>query len=151
MYVTVSCYVMYWVSHFFLIWWVFGSQGNVVCIATRCWLDDPGFEPWWGQGSFCSLYPSRLVLAFTEPPLQWMLWLFLGDNVAGVWHWPCTLSGTDVKEWVQLYPLIPLFAFCGILWGDLYILVGLWSVITGAGLLRLYFLDLWFFVQSCDL
>jgi hypothetical protein len=35
---------------------VFGGHNNVVCIATHYWLDDPGFEPWWGQGIFCSLY-----------------------------------------------------------------------------------------------
>jgi hypothetical protein len=50
---------------------------SVVGIATDYGLDGLGIES--------RLHPSRLVLGSTQLPIQWVLGLFPGGKVAGVW------------------------------------------------------------------
>ena len=69
------------------------GRDSSVGIATRCGLDGPGIESHWSQDI---LQPSRPALGPTQPPVQWVLGLFSGGNLAGA-------SDSEVKERVELY------------------------------------------------
>jgi len=55
--------------------------------------------------------PSCRALGPTQPPAQWVPFLFPGGKVAGAWHWPVTPSSADVKVKVGLYLYLPSLAF----------------------------------------
>ena len=54
--------------------------------------------------------PSISALGPTQPPIKWVPAIFPGGKTAGAWLWPSTPSGAEVKEAVQLMPLLPLWA-----------------------------------------
>jgi hypothetical protein len=56
-----------------------GSVG----VVTHYELGSLGIEPWWGRDF---VYPSRLLLRATQPPVQWILGLFPTGEAAGTWH-----------------------------------------------------------------
>jgi hypothetical protein len=56
----------------------------------------PGFASRQGQG-FCLLAnASRPALESTQPPIEWLTWVFSGIKAAGAWSWPLT-SSSEVK------------------------------------------------------
>ena len=75
--------------------WV--GQDSVVCIVTGYSVDGLGIESWWRQDF---LYPSRLALGSTQPPVQWVLAVFPRVKVAGPRH--SALSSAVVNGWVVL-------------------------------------------------
>jgi len=60
----------------------FVDRDNVIGIATRFELDDPGIEFWWGR-DFPHL--SRTALRSTQPSVQWVPILFAGSKSAVSW------------------------------------------------------------------
>jgi len=91
----------------FSIWTV--DRDSSVGIATRYWVVGPGIESRWGRNF---PQPSRPVLGFTQPPIQWETGLFSGVKAAGLWNWPPTTSIAEVKERVELQ----LYFFSGYSW-----------------------------------
>ena len=55
---------------------------NVVGKGTCYGFGDLGIKSRWGRDFLCL---SRLALGSTQPPVQWVLGLFLGYQVTGVW------------------------------------------------------------------
>jgi len=67
--------------------------GIVLGIVTCYWLDCLGIKLWWGQDS--------------QPPVQWVLGLFLGLKSSGRDVEHHLASSTEVKERVKLYLYFP--------------------------------------------
>jgi hypothetical protein len=84
------------------------GRDSSVGIASRYGLDGSGIESRWGRDF---PHPSRPSLGPTQPPMQWVLGLFPGNKVTGTWRWPSTPSTAEVKERVELSPLLPLWVF----------------------------------------
>ena len=57
------------------------GQDSVIGIATCCRLDSSGLESRWGR----DLHRSTLALRPIQPPVQWVLGLFLRHKVVGMW------------------------------------------------------------------
>jgi hypothetical protein len=60
-----------------------GNRDSSVGIATRYGLDAPGIECRWGRDY---QHLSKSALGPTQPPIQLVLDLFLGDKAAGAWR-----------------------------------------------------------------
>ena len=79
--------------------------GSVVGIATAYGLDGPGIESRWGWDF---LYPSRLALRPTQPPVQLGTGSFPGVRCGrGVTLTPHPPSSAEVKNRVELYLYSP--------------------------------------------
>jgi hypothetical protein len=85
------------------------GQDGTVGTATYHGLDGPGIEFWWGPEF---MHPPGLVLGSTQPPVEWILGLFLGvkQHRFGNNH-PPPLR-TKVKGRVELY----LYSYTGLSW-----------------------------------
>jgi len=81
------------------------GQDSSVGIATRCGIDGPGIESWWGRDF---PHPSGPSLGLTQPPVQRVPGLFHWGKAAEAWRWLPTPSSAEVKERVQLYLYHPL-------------------------------------------
>ena len=75
-------------------------QYNVVSMKTQYRLDGPGIKSWWGRG-----IPrlSKLALGPIQPPVQWVLGLFLTVKQQGRGVGHPSPSSAKVKERVELY------------------------------------------------
>ena len=62
---------------------------------TRYGLDGPGFESRWGRDF---PHPSTTAPTPTQPPVQWVPWLFSGVKAAGAWRWPPTPSSCEARD-----------------------------------------------------
>ena len=93
------------------------SQNSVVGKATHYGLYGPEIESQWGQDF---RYPSRPATGPTQPPLQWILCLFLGVKQPGrgVDHPP--LSSAKVKKESWAVPVVCLWAFMTCSWVNFY-------------------------------
>jgi len=75
-------------------------QGSIASIATWYRLDGPGIKYWWGWG-----IPrlSKLAPGPTQPPVQWVLDLFLRVKWQGYGVGHPSPSSAKIKEIVELY------------------------------------------------
>jgi len=83
------------------------GRESSVGLATRYGLDDLGIEFRWGRDF---QHPPRPALCPTSLLYNGYR-VFPGGKAAGAWLWPPTPSSANVKERVDLYPLLPIWAF----------------------------------------
>jgi hypothetical protein len=82
-----------------------GGWNSTVSIVTDCGLDGLGFKFWRGHDF---LDPPRPTLRPNQPPVQWILGLFSGNELASVGRWPPNLL--VLRSRIQR--AIPLFSPC---------------------------------------
>ena len=73
---------------------------SIVGSESRYRLDGPGIESRCGHDF---RQPSRLSLRPIQPPVQRVPSVFPRGKTFVAWHWPSTLSITEVKERVELF------------------------------------------------
>jgi hypothetical protein len=94
----------------------FSGWNSVVGVVPWCGLDGLRIISHWQD----LVYMSRPLLGPNQPCTMGTRFLSWG-KVAGVWHWPPTQSGTNVKEKVDLYFHFPSGPWPVIGWTDLFI------------------------------
>jgi hypothetical protein len=74
---------------------VLTDQESVIRVTARCELDVPGMESRWRRD-----FPHQSIQAFgpTQPLAQVVLGPFSGVKLPGLWPWPTTESGVEIKE-----------------------------------------------------
>jgi hypothetical protein len=83
------------------------GRDRSVGIVTRYELDGPGIESLWERD-----IPRLCIFALglTQTPVQWV-WVLPGGTAGGAWRWSPITSIAEVKEGVELYLYILLWAF----------------------------------------
>ena len=75
------------------------DRERVVRVTARCGLDVTGIESRWRRD-----FPHQSIQAFgpTQPPAQGVPYLFPSVKLPGLWRWPNTAYGNEIKDTVDV-------------------------------------------------